>query len=32
MDILLIAIPPLIMFLFVNREIVTGMTACAVQG
>jgi raffinose/stachyose/melibiose transport system permease protein len=32
MDILLITIPPLIMFLFFNRQIVTGMTAGAVKG
>lgn len=32
MDILLITIPPLIMFLFFNRRIVAGMTAGAVKG
>jgi raffinose/stachyose/melibiose transport system permease protein len=32
MDILLITIPPLIMFLFFNRQIVAGMTAGAVKG
>ena len=31
-DILLITIPPLIMFLFFNRKIVAGMTAGAVKG
>jgi raffinose/stachyose/melibiose transport system permease protein len=31
-DILLITIPPLIMFLFFNRQIVAGMTAGAVKG
>jgi ABC-type glycerol-3-phosphate transport system permease component len=32
MNILLITIPPLIMFLFVNRQIVAGMTSGAVKG
>jgi raffinose/stachyose/melibiose transport system permease protein len=32
MDILLITIPPLIMFLFFNRRIVAGLTAGAVKG
>ena len=32
MDILLITVPPLIMFLFFNRQIVTGMTAGGVKG
>jgi raffinose/stachyose/melibiose transport system permease protein len=32
MNILLITIPPLIMFLFFNRQIVAGMTAGAVKG
>ncbi len=32
MDILLITVPPLIMFLFFNRQIVTGMTAAGVKG
>jgi raffinose/stachyose/melibiose transport system permease protein len=32
MDILLITIPPLLMFLFFNRQIVAGMTAGAVKG
>jgi raffinose/stachyose/melibiose transport system permease protein len=32
MDILLITIPPLIMFMFFNRQIVAGMTAGAVKG
>ena len=32
MDILLITIPPLIMFLFFNRQIVAGLTAGAVKG
>jgi raffinose/stachyose/melibiose transport system permease protein len=32
MNILLITIPPLIMFLFFNRQIVTGMTSGAVKG
>ena len=32
MDILLITIPPLLMFLFFNRRIVAGMTAGAVKG
>jgi raffinose/stachyose/melibiose transport system permease protein len=31
-DILLVTIPPLIMFLFFNRQIVAGMTAGAVKG
>jgi raffinose/stachyose/melibiose transport system permease protein len=31
-DILLITIPPLVMFLFFNRQIVAGMTAGAVKG
>ncbi|MGW7687075.1 carbohydrate ABC transporter permease [Kribbella sp. NPDC054772] len=32
MDILLITIPPLIMFLFFNRQIVAGMTSGAIKG
>ena len=32
MDILLITIPPLIMFIIFNRQIVAGMTAGAVKG
>ena len=32
MDILLITIPPLIMYIFFNRQIVAGMTAGAVKG
>ena len=32
MDILLVTIPPLIMFLFFNRQIVAGMTSGAVKG
>src|SRR5262249_36248473 len=32
MNILLITIPPLIMFLFFNRQIVAGMTAGAIKG
>lgn len=32
MNILLITIPPLVMFLFVNRRIVAGMTAGAIKG
>ena len=32
MDILLITIPPLVMFMFFNRQIVAGMTAGAVKG
>jgi raffinose/stachyose/melibiose transport system permease protein len=32
MNILLITIPPLVMFLFFNRQIVQGMTAGAVKG
>jgi raffinose/stachyose/melibiose transport system permease protein len=32
MDILLITIPPLVMFLFFNRQIVAGMTAGGVKG
>ncbi|KUN84063.1 carbohydrate ABC transporter permease [Streptomyces griseoruber] len=32
MDILLITVPPLVMFLFFNRQIVAGMTAGAVKG
>ena len=32
MNILLITIPPLIVFLFFNRQIVAGMTAGAVKG
>jgi raffinose/stachyose/melibiose transport system permease protein len=31
-DILLITIPPLIMFLFFNRRIVAGLTAGSVKG
>ena len=32
MDILLITIPPLIMYIFFNRQIVAGLTAGAVKG
>ncbi|GAB2879706.1 carbohydrate ABC transporter permease [Streptomyces mayteni] len=32
MDILLITIPPLVMFLFFNRQIVAGMTSGAIKG
>ncbi len=32
MDILLIAIPPLLLYMFFNRQIVSGMTAGAVKG
>lgn len=32
MNILLITIPPLIVFLFFNRQIVSGMTSGAVKG
>ncbi len=32
MNILLITIPPLAVFLFLNRQIVAGMTAGAVKG
>jgi raffinose/stachyose/melibiose transport system permease protein len=32
MNILLITIPPLVMFLFFNRQIVAGMTAGAIKG
>ena len=32
MGILLVTVPPLIMFLAVNRQIVAGMTAGAVMG
>ena len=32
MDILLITIPPLIMYVFFNRQIVAGMTSGAVKG
>lgn len=32
MDVLLITIPPLIMYIFFNRQIVTGMTSGAVKG
>ena len=32
MDVLLITIPPLLMFIFFNRKIVEGMTAGAVKG
>lgn len=32
MDILLVTVPPLIMFLFFNRQIVAGMTSGAVKG
>ena len=32
MNILLITIPPLLVFLFFNRQIVAGMTAGAVKG
>jgi raffinose/stachyose/melibiose transport system permease protein len=32
MNILLITIPPLVMFLFFNRQIVAGMTSGAIKG
>jgi raffinose/stachyose/melibiose transport system permease protein len=32
MNILLITIPPLLMFLFFNRQIVAGMTSGAIKG
>ena len=32
MNILLITIPPLVMYLFFNRQIVAGMTAGAIKG
>ena len=32
MDILLITIPPLVMFIFFNRHIVAGMTSGAIKG
>ena len=32
MDILLVTIPPLIMFMFFQRQIVSGMTAGSVKG
>jgi raffinose/stachyose/melibiose transport system permease protein len=32
MDVLLITIPPLIMFMFFNRKIVSGLTAVAIKG
>jgi raffinose/stachyose/melibiose transport system permease protein len=32
MDVLVITIPPLILFIFFNRKIVSGMTAGAVKG
>jgi raffinose/stachyose/melibiose transport system permease protein len=32
MDILLITIPPLILYIFFNRQIVAGMTSGAVKG
>jgi raffinose/stachyose/melibiose transport system permease protein len=32
MDVLLITIPPLLMFIFFNRKIVEGLTAGAVKG
>jgi raffinose/stachyose/melibiose transport system permease protein len=32
MNILLITIPPLVMYLFYNRQIVAGMTAGAIKG
>jgi len=32
MDILLITIPPLVMYIFFNRQIVAGMTSGAVKG
>ena len=32
MNILLITVPPLIMFIFFNRRIVAGMTAGAIKG
>ena len=32
MDILLVTVPPLIMFLFFNRQIVAGMTSGAIKG
>ncbi|MDX6321336.1 MAG: raffinose/stachyose/melibiose transport system permease protein, partial [Propionibacteriaceae bacterium] len=31
-DILLITIPPLVMYMFFNRQIVAGMTSGAVKG
>jgi raffinose/stachyose/melibiose transport system permease protein len=32
MDILLITVPPLVMYIFFNRQIVAGMTSGAVKG
>ncbi len=32
MDILLITVPPLVMYIFFNRQIVAGLTAGAVKG
>jgi raffinose/stachyose/melibiose transport system permease protein len=32
MNILLVTIPPLVVFIFFNRQIVAGMTAGAVKG
>jgi raffinose/stachyose/melibiose transport system permease protein len=32
MDVLLITIPPLVMFMFFNRKIVSGLTAGAIKG
>ena len=32
MNVLLVTIPPLIVFIFFNRQIVAGMTAGAVKG
>ena len=32
MDILLITIPPLVLYIFFNRQIVAGMTTGAVKG
>ena len=32
MDVLIITIPPLLMFIFFNRKIVEGVTAGAVKG
>ena len=32
MDVLLITVPPLVMFMFFNRKIVAGLTAGAIKG
>jgi raffinose/stachyose/melibiose transport system permease protein len=32
MDVLLITIPPLVMYIFFNRQIVAGMTSGAIKG